>query len=331
MTETIKSAKELARFYMQKDIPCFISGPPGVGKSELWEQIAEESEASLIDLRLGTMDPVDLLGLQCIIDGKTVHNKPEWWPDEKRDGPKQILLCDEMTDCNRAMQSAAYQLILNRRVGPHKLPKGCYPCAAGNRRIDKAASQALSTALANRFGHIEVEANHEAFIEWGNRHDIDPLITGFIRHRPQLLHSMEGADLRAFPTPRTWAMASKCVSVNDATMRFRLMRGIIGEGPAGEFKAFMEVLDLPDIEDILADPKNTPIPEKPASKYALSSMLARYAERKNFEKILTYVGRREFGRDFETVTALDATGRDPSLCDTKAWLNWANRNQDTHL
>ena len=58
---------------------------------------------------------------------------------------------------------------------------------------------------------------------------------------------------------------------------------------------------------------------------------ARYAKRENFAKIVQYVQRGEFGRDFETVTALDATKRDSTLCDTKAWVEWANKNKDLHL
>jgi hypothetical protein len=159
---------------------------------------------------------------------------------------------------------------------------------------------------------------------------VDPLIPGFIHFRPALLHSMEGADLRAFPTPRAWARVAKCVHA-DVTMRYRLVAGLVGDGAAGEFEVYMKGLDLPAFEEILADPKRTPIPKEPSSKYALSSMLARYAKRDNFAKIVTYISRQEFGRDFETVTALDATKRDPSLCDTRAWIEWANKHSDLHL
>jgi len=329
MPETIKSAAEICKFYMRQKIPVLVSGPPGVGKSEMWEQIAKDESSILIDLRLGMMDPVDLLGLQSVSNGITHWNRPAWMPPEGTKD-KYIILFDEIADIGRSMQSAAYQLILNGRAGPHILGENCYRCAAGNRREDRAAAQAMSTALANRFAHIDVIADVDAFIEWCNRNEIDPLIPGFIRFRPNLLHSMEGADLRAFPTPRAWARVAKCVQA-DASMRFRLIQGLVGEGPAGEFEVYMRGLDLPSLDDILADPKRTPIPKQPSSKYALSSMLARYAKRDNFAKIVTYISRPDFGRDFETVTVLDATKRDSSLCDTKAWIEWANRNSDLHL
>jgi hypothetical protein len=314
---------------MEKDIPVLVSGPPGVGKSNMWEQIAEESDRKFIDLRLGMMDPVDLLGLQSVSNGVTQWNRPGWMPPLDSKG-KFLILFDEIADIGRAMQSAAYQLILNGRAGPHVLGKDCYRCAAGNRREDRAAAQAMSTALANRFAHVDVRADPETFIEWCNTHDVDPLIPGFIRFRPALLWSMEGADLRAFPTPRAWASVAKCVRA-DPAMRSRLVMGLVGEGPSAEFETYMRGLDLPSLDDIINDPKRCPIPKQPSSKYALSSMLARFADRTNFGKIVTYISRSEFGRDFETVTALDATKRDATLCDTKAWIEWANKNNDLHM
>lgn len=329
LTETIESAREVCLYYMKKNIPCLVSGPPGVGKSDLWDQIAKETKRTFIDLRLGMMDPVDLLGLQSITNGVTQWNRPAWMPPVGDDKP-YLILFDEIADIGRTMQSAAYQLVLNGRCGPHVLGKNCYRAAAGNRREDRAAAQAMSTALANRFGHVTVRVDVEAFIRWCNNNDIDPLIGGFIRFRPNLLYSMEGADLRAFPTPRSWAAAAKCVEA-DTSLRFRLMAGLVGEGPAGEFENYMKTLNLPSMDDVVANPKKCPIPKEPSSKYALSSMLARFADRSNFQAIVTYIQRSEFGRDFETVTALDATKRDVSLCDTKAWLEWANKNSDLHL
>ena len=82
--------------------------------------------------------------------------------------------------------------------------------AAGNNRADRAAAQTLSTALANRFAHIEVVVDVDCFVEWCNKNDVDPLMIGFIRFRPNLSHDMAGSDLAGVPTPGVlWVMASK--------------------------------------------------------------------------------------------------------------------------
>jgi len=330
MTETIKTAKEICRVYMKKGIPTYTEGPPGVGKSEMWQQIADEEMMGFIDVRLAQMDPVDLRGLPKHKGDLTVWARPDFWPVEERDGERGIILFDELGDCGKAMQSAAYQPILNGRVGPHILPKGWYRAAAGNSQKHRAGAQAMSTALANRFAHIEIEADVDCFREYGHKIGMNHLILGFIKFRPNLLHSMEGASLKAFPSPRSWHKAS-LVCDAPVELRYKLVRGCVGEGAAGEFEAFMKTMDLPDIEEILADPKKCRMPDQPAHKYALSAMLAQYATRSNIDKVMTYIRREQFGRDFEICTVLDASKRDSSLTETKAFTEFANRNQDLTL
>lgn len=114
-------------------------------------------------------------------------------------------------------------------------------------------------------------------------------------------------------------------------LRHRLVENLVGAGPAGEFKSYMEALDLPSLDEVLKDPKRCHIPTKPGSKYAMASMLSRFADRKNLAAIMVYIGRQQFGRDFETVCVLDAINRDNSMCDSNAWIEWANRNKDVHL
>jgi hypothetical protein len=205
--------------------------------------------------------------------------------------------------------------------------------AAGNRREDRAAAQALSTALANRFAHIEIEADIDAFVEYANGPNvsIDPMLVGFLRYRPNLLHSMEGATLLTFPTPRAWEQVSKVMDAPNAALRMKLVRGLVGEGPAIELEQFLKVCDLPDLDDVVKDPKRCRIPKEPGARYAMASMLSRGATRQNLNAITTYTRREEFGREFEIVMMLDACKRDASLTDTQAFVDWGLRNKDITL
>jgi hypothetical protein len=328
MAENIKTAKELARYYRKKDIPTWFHGAPGIGKSQGLKQLAQELKIGFIDIRLGSLMPEDLSGIPVPDMQKrlAIWLESEFWPNVKRDGDEGIIVFDEISDASRALQSCAYKIILERQ----HLPPGWWPCAAGNRREDRAAAGAISTALANRFAHVEVEADLETTIEHFNAIDVDELIPGFLRFRPALLHSMEGANLLAFPTPRAWEQVSK-VCRAPAGMRFKLIRGLVGEGPAGEFEAYAKVDNLPAFEDVVKNPAQCRIPAEPGTKYALASMLARRTERSNFEKVCAYIKREEFGRDFEICTVLDATKRDASLCETKAFVDFAKRNSDLQL
>jgi hypothetical protein len=316
--------------YYRKRKPCYLEGPPGVGKSEAWAQIADELGIGFIDIRLAQLDPVDLRGLPKHSGELVTWGRPDFLPIAERDGKDGIILFDELGDCGKAMQSAAYQPILNGRIGPHIIPPGWYRCAAGNSQRHRAGAQAMSSALANRFAWIEVEADVETFVEHGTKIGVHHYVLGFIRFRTELLHKMDEAMLKAFPTPRSWVSAAEyCEEAPD--VRGRLIAGCVGPGAAGEFEAFMRTMDLPELAEILADPKRCRIPTEPAHKYALSSMLARYAERSNLDKIMIYIKRAEFGRDFEISTVLDATKRDATLTETRAFTEFASRNQDLTL
>lgn len=327
---TIRDAKEMARAYMKANVPFFFHGAPGLGKSDAVRQLAAEQNIGFLDIRLAMMDPVDLLGLPVVSNGRTTWATPAFWPDVKRDGERGLIIFDELSDAGRSLQSAAYQIILNRRVGPHILPEGWFPCAAGNRREDKAAAQSISSALGNRFAHISIQADYDSWREWANANYISPTIIAFLKVRGNLLHNMEGGDLLAFPTPRSWAQASKVVEA-DIGMRQRLLSGLVGAGVAGEFEAFMKALDLPDLEEIIKTPKKCRIPKEPSSKYALAAMLAQHADKKNWGAICEYTKRSEYGRDFEILSVLDATKKDSSLTETAAFADFASRNGDLNL
>lgn len=337
-SETIAGAKELCFYYHQANVPTFVHGPPGVGKSAIFSQLAEEltektgKKHGFKDVRLANKLPEDISGIPTPDLDNMVARwlKADFWPDEKRDGKYGILLFDEMADANKQLQSTALQVVLDRKINEHSLPSGWWPCAAGNRRDDRASAQVLSTALADRFAHIDVRPDSKAFVQWCNENDIDPLIPGYINFRPDHIHTMEGSDGRAFATPRTWVQVAKICKA-PKNMLFRLMVGLVGVGVAGEFNTYMQGLDLPSFDEVVKDPKNAHIPREPSSKYAMASMLARYASRENFRQVVTYCQRRDFGREFETVVALDATHRDATLCDTKVWVEWAQKNQDIHV
>ena len=335
ITHTIYEAKKLLRHFYKTQTPTLLWGAPGIGKSDSFKQLAAEMNVGLIDIRAGTKLPEDFTGIPVpdLEKRVAVWLKANFWPDVKRNGPKGILVFDEITDTSKPVQSVLYRVILDRMISEdEKLPEGWWPVGAGNRRSDRAAAQAFSTALANRFAHIHVEPDPEAFVRWALSQDfMGHLVPGFIKFRPNLLHSMEGADLFAFPSPRTWAQVARNIEDCEPEMMLKVVAALVGDGAAGEFAAYMRTIDLPDLDDIVANPSKCKIPKEPSSKYALSCMLARYMARDNIDKIMIYVRRTDFGKDFEIATVWDATKRDTSLTETKAFTDFANRNADMQL
>ncbi|MEI6124984.1 MAG: MoxR family ATPase [Pseudomonadota bacterium] len=137
-------------------------GPPGVGKSSSTKQACEELGGKFIDSRLSQRDPVDLRGVPEIVDGKTVFRLPEELPREGHG----IILFDELSSCDPSLLVAAYELILDRRLGDYRVPPGFYIVAAGNRQEDRSVSRQMPAALANRFMHLEIEPDLQSVLNY---------------------------------------------------------------------------------------------------------------------------------------------------------------------
>lgn len=182
--------------------PLMVWGAPGLGKSSIIKQVANEFGIGFIDVRLAQREPVDVRGLPVPDrDRKCV----DWfvsgeWPREGRG----ILLFDELTAADRSLQVAAYELILDRRLGElYKVPDGWFICAAGNRVEDSAVATTMSSALSNRFLHVELREDVDAWVNWATAHSIHPSVIGFLRYRPECLFRQKDENLeRGWPTPR---------------------------------------------------------------------------------------------------------------------------------
>jgi len=336
LAEALDSADD----YIDGDTPFFFWGPPGVGKSKgLADRIkARRKGWGFIDFRAALRESVDLRGLPDLDSKKGVTKwlPPDELPNEKRDGKQGVLFLDELNAAQLATQVACFGLVLkdafgNRRVGDYILPPGWRIAAAGNRQSDRAAAQKMPTALANRFAHLEIEADPDTWIQWAYDQDhIPAIMPAFIRFRPKLIHSMEGTDLKAFPTPRAWEECAKYVQIKDVRRRDRNIEGLVGEGPKNELSTFIEAFsDLPSLKDITTDPKGAKVPDTAAGRYAVAGAIARHATRQNFKPIMTYADR--LGKELETVTVMDACRRDNTLCDTPTYISFKQANQSFEL
>ena len=192
--------------------PVFLWGPPGVGKSQVVRQVTRDLDLACTDVRAVLLDPVDLRGLPHI----NGDNRAQWaTPDFLPQDGKGVLFLDELNAAPPLVQAACYQLVLDRKIGEYTLPETWAVIAAGNRESDRAVTHRMPSALANRFVHIEFEADMEDWAAWALNHGIQSEIIGFLRFRPALLHQFDGrADEKAFPSPRAWEFVSKILEQN---------------------------------------------------------------------------------------------------------------------
>jgi hypothetical protein len=254
----IQARKSLLKAFQVKR-PLFLWGPPGIGKSELVEGIAQELGGLMIDLRLGQMEPTDIRGIPFYNKdlGKMDWAPPVELPDEETASqyPIVLLFLDELNSAPPSVQSAAYQLILYRRIGKYRLPDNVVMVAAGNRESDKGVTYRMPTPLANRFIHQEMKVDFASYQEWAVKNGIHKDVVGYLSFAKQDLYDFDAKSAsRAFATPRSWTFVSQLLAEdgNDDDTLMNLIAGTVGEGLAVKFMAHRKIASkMPNPKDIL--------------------------------------------------------------------------------
>lgn len=257
-TVTPNRAKSSIRHAMQKRRPVFLWGPPGIGKSDIVHQIGELIDAHVIDVRLSLWEPTDIKGIPYFNsnDNKMVWAPPVELPDEAMAAKHKniILFLDEMNSAAPSVQAAAYQLILNRKVGTYTLPDNVFIVAAGNREADKGVTYRMPAPLANRFVHLEMTHNFDDWFQWAVNNNIHKDVVGYLSFSKKDLYDFDPkSPSRSFATPRSWSFVSELLEddINNETLT-DLVSGAIGEGLAMKFMAHRKVASaMPNPTDIL--------------------------------------------------------------------------------
>ena len=259
-TVTPNKAKNSIRRALRKKRPVFLWGPPGIGKSEVVEQITNDLPNShLIDIRLSLWEPTDIKGIPYFDSNqnKMVWGAPSELPDEEMASAYDniVLFLDEMNSAAPSVQAAAYQLILNRKVGQYKLPDNVMIVAAGNREADKGVTYRMPAPLANRFVHLELAVDFDDWFEWAVENNIESDVIGYLQFAKQDLYTFDPkSPSRSFATPRSWSFVSELLDDEDGddVTTTDLVAGSVGEGLAVKFMAHRKIASsMPNPSDIL--------------------------------------------------------------------------------
>lgn len=261
-------------------------GPPGIGKSEMVQGIADSGalgNCAVIDIRLPLMEPTDIRGIPFF---SPTEETMKWAPSEEFPSEEMaaeydniILFLDELSAAPQSVQAAAYQLILNRRVGPYRLPDNVLVIAAGNRDGDGSVSYKMPQALRNRMVHFEIRVDFDSWFDWAIDNHIHADVLAYLNYAKGDLFKFEAKSLdRAFPTPRSWTFVSDIMEDDDNSEAdlMELVAGTIGEGTSQKLMAYRKIgKDLPLPSDILKG-KATELKNKEAS--AMYSLVFNLAE-----------------------------------------------------
>jgi hypothetical protein len=250
-----KSAKRAIRKAIQTRRPVFLWGPPGIGKSDIVKQIGQDEAREVIDVRLALWEPTDIKGIPYYNSdlGKMVWAPPSELPTNA--DSTAIIFLDELNSAPPSVQAAAYQLILNRRVGTYELPDGVDVVAAGNREGDRGVTYRMPSPLANRFIHLEAKVDFDDWLEWATENHIHPEVVGYLSFAKQDLYDFDPkAASKSFATPRSWCFVSDLLHDDDCDKEtlHNLIAGAVGDGLGIKFMAHRKIAGkLPTPSQIL--------------------------------------------------------------------------------
>ena len=308
--------------------PMMIWGPPGVGKSQVAQQVAAKMDMEYMDIRALMIDPVDLRGVPYRDkDDRTRWAPPAFLPPQNSPH-KHLLNLEELPSATPMVQASLYQLILDRMCGEYRLPEGAHVIACGNRENDRGVVHRMPSPLANRLIHIELEPSVSEWLQWAAGSNIAPEVLFFVQLRPEFLHQFDATSKEMpFPSPRMWEYVSDVVRTKngmDPVTEAAMFRGAVGTGVAGEFLTFLRIWkELPHPKTIIDDPKHAPIPQSPDALIALCGSLFRLASDVTMDSIVTYAQRLRV--EIGEFLIGSCVKRTPELQQTRAWVNWISQ------
>ncbi|MCR5089821.1 MAG: ATP-binding protein [Oscillospiraceae bacterium] len=229
----------LIEAYVRANIPVFIHGLSGDGKSDRVRQIDPQA----LDIELVNETPET-------INGRAVYNettneiidiKPAWLVRLERlceDGKLHILFFDELTNATKQTQSVIFKIVLEHFVNNRwPLPENARIVAAGNDRSESSAAHDLAEPLFGRFAHVYIRTTVENWMPWAVRNRINPFVMEFLANNDLYLRTpFTGTEGNA--DPRRWEMASRALDASDND--FSLLSPIVGKETADSFIRFFK-------------------------------------------------------------------------------------------
>lgn len=283
-----------------KLVPC-VESAPGMGKSSMAKQIAEQLDLYFIDIRLSTIDPMDLNGFAAVEevlmdDGINTKRMASYlpmsiWPVEGTPLPINpatgqaykgwLILFDELRSANPDIQAAAYRILLDHEVGPYKLHPRVLKMAATNGVDHGAVAYDAGTAIQSRLVWYYLRSDLEEFLAMAQQRGFDQRVMGYLMWKgvSALNNFNPDSDECNFACERTWENLSKQlkrITTPDISAEYiPMLAGTVGQSTAIEFQAYTQIYqNLYSYQDVLTQGKTLPIDTtRPDILYAMSARI----------------------------------------------------------
>jgi hypothetical protein len=337
----ISELKEFLRHVtMRLGESVLISGQPGVGKSVGTYDFCEEEGAFLCDIRLNLYDSVDFRGIPSVKAGMTAWNFPATVPyvgnkNFPTDRPI-VLLIDELGSASPSVFPVAMQLINEKACGEFKLMPNVVVVAATNRVSDRGTSVRLPTTVDNRFTHVTVVPDIDAWSDWWIKQGGHPIAVAFYNFRKELFNTFDPTKHeQAFATPRTNAKMWRYWMDDKMphNIKSAAMRGACGDGVAMEALAFADIWrSVLKIKDILADPEGVPLPSEVSMRYATAVSVSGEMSKKTVPQLAKFLKRLDASYEVLawTMAVRRTYGTLDSVLTTNEGIDYCRRLQNVY-
>jgi hypothetical protein len=311
--------KKLLRSAIPARMPVLIKGTPGIGKTEITEQVCDELGYRLITEIASTSDPTDWKGLPAT-GGKYAEFKPFENLGEILEATEPTAwFFDDVAQCPEAVQNSIMHLFQKRCIGKYRIPDCVSLLAASNDKGQDAGVRGMTTAFKSRFKSIvELVPDVMAATDWLAAHGASAALVSYLRAVPDALSEFAtGKGLTSFPCPRTWFALSQWENLKlDADIEEDTFKGAVGEVRATGYLTWRSMtFNRINLDAILKAPDTAAIPTAPDQLYAIAAGLSRRADVANFASIGKYVQRLIDAKhaEFGVLCVNDATNRDGKL------------------
>ena len=255
--------KQVLDFNIKTRNNLLVLGMAGTGKTEMAQQACDRwgvscnrdpvTDQAYIYLNLSVLEAPDLIGLPIITaDHRCDYAVPKFLPrqDPNQDPAtrkKFILVVDELDKAKPELQNPLLELFQFHSINGTPLDIQAI-IATGNLPEEGAFSQPISMALTNRCKVYRLTHSFEAWREWAQDYNVNPLVIGFLSKNQEYLcmPSVEG-DPTAYcrPSPRSWAQAASELNLTDPKIhsvdfQSMLVAGRVGTAAAVKFRTWLD-------------------------------------------------------------------------------------------
>ena len=212
---------------IERQRPIFLMGPPGIGKTAIMEQIAEEMGVGLVSYSMTHHTRQSALGLPFIekkIYGGTEYSVSEYTMSEiiaavydmmEQTGVREgILFLDEINCVSETLAPAMLQFLQYKIFGRHRVPDGWIVVTAGNPPEYNNSVREFDIVTWDRLKRVDVEADYSVWKEYAYQKSVHPAIITYLDIKKGDFYKIESTvDGKTFVTARGWSDLSDMIKL----------------------------------------------------------------------------------------------------------------------